>query len=290
MKKKLWTGCIVVLLCAMALGMTSFAASGKSMKNKKWISAAGGIYIDEDKDGIKEEFELYDTQYYKIKIPRQGYMVVDVKASSIPGVKEYDNYWAVQFKGDGEFAEGTEESLDVGILNNKKKELKYFTNLMSKKKDMKFSWAVKKGTYYLAVKGNQKYKIRYTFTPVSKVDKVGKSMDKAVVLKKGVTVKNLLSHEKDHYYKITVPEKSKVVLSINSKIAGAEWSNLAVQMNVKQGKKCRQIDKKGKLTPKESFYWYDIEGKDTLAYTLPQGTYYLRVFSFGSGYYTLKWK
>ena len=150
MKKKLWTGCIVVLLCAMALGMTSFAASGKSMKNKKWISAAGGIYIDEDKDGIKEEFKLYDTQYYKIKIPRQGYMVVDVKASSIPGVKEYDNYWAAQFKGDGEFAEGTEESLDVGILNSKKKELKYFTNLLSKKKDMKFSWAVKKGTYSIS--------------------------------------------------------------------------------------------------------------------------------------------
>lgn len=88
MKKKIWTGVIVILLCMAAIGGMTVSAANTTMKNKKWVTGQGGAYIDADKDGKKESYQSYGKSYYKIQIPKQGYIVVDVKTSEIPGEEE----------------------------------------------------------------------------------------------------------------------------------------------------------------------------------------------------------
>ena len=287
-------GLLMVLLCALAIGMTAFAADDKTMTNKKWISGVGGAYADEDKDGKIESYEPYDTQYYKIKIPKQGYIMVDAKFSPLAGKQGYIDFMNEDMDDEG--MDYTDESLSITILNSQKKELAYYSSDdTGKKNQYRFSWAVKKGTYYLAVTGNANYKLRYAFTQVKKVSRAGKTMEKAVTLKRGKTVKNLLFYDNKnfsgHFFKLNVPQNSKVVVACNSKLTGNDFSNLFVQIYVKQGGKYRQVNTKGKLIPKDSVEWYGMEGKDSVSYKLSKGTYYLRALSInGSGYYTLKWK
>ncbi|TGY95938.1 hypothetical protein E5329_12320 [Petralouisia muris] len=66
----------------------------------------------------------------------------------------------------------------------------------------------------MAVSGDQKYNIRYTFTAVGKVSKSGTSAKNAVSLKKGKIVKDLLFPNKYHYFKINLSKKSKVTLNL----------------------------------------------------------------------------
>lgn len=280
MKKKLWIGCIMVLLCTIVLGMTTFAAGAKTMKNKKWISGKGGVCQDEDNDGKKEALRLYDMQYYKIQIPKQGYIMVDVKQSPLPGWQEYLEC------NDPE--EDDPDGLYVKLLNAKKKDL---AGYRMEESNQKFSWAVKKGTYYLAVTEDVTYKLRYTFTPVPKVSKAGQTIEKAATIKKGTAIKNLLFDDNyQNYYKFQLNKKTKVVLVCDSKIIGGDYEEMTVQIWTKKGKDYRQVNTKGKILSKNSTYGFDVEGKKTITYTLPKGTYYLRTFALGSGYYTIKWK
>ena len=295
MKKKVLTLFLAICLAAgnAAVPVSTFAADDKTMTNKKWISGVGGAYVDEDKDGKIESYEPYDTQYYKIKIPKQGYIMVDAKLSPLAGKQAYIDNEGID---DEEGMDYTDESLSITILNSKKKELTYYSSDDTRKKNQyRFSWAVKRGTYYLAVMGNANYKLRYAFTQVKKVSRAGKTMKKAVTLKRGKTVKNLLFYDNKnfsgHFYKLNVPKDSKVVVACNSKLTGNDFSNLFVQIYVKRGGKYRQVNTKGKLIPKDSVEWYGMEGKDSVSFKLSKGTYYLRALSIsGSGYYTLKWK
>lgn len=284
MKKRLGIGCIMVLLCTIVLGMTTFAAGDKTMKNKKWISGKGGVCQDKDNDGKKETLESFGVQYYKIQIPKQGYIMVDIKQSPLSGWKDIINY----NNGD---EEADLRRLCIDILNAKKNDLGYFRSEYhaNEKGNGKFSWAVKKGTYYLAVTGDVSYKLRYTFTPVPKVSKAGKTFAKAATIKKGVVIKNLL-FDLENYYKFQLNKKTKVVLACDSKIIGGDYEELTVQIWTKKGKDYRQVNTKGKILSKNSDYGIDVESKKTITYTLPKGTYYLRAFALGSGYYTIKWK
>lgn len=286
-KKRLWIGCMMVLLCTIVLGMTTFAAGDKTMKNKKWISGKGGVCQDKDNDGKKETLESFGVQYYKIQIPKQGYIMVDIKQSPLSGWQEYLNY-----NDDDEEAELS--GLSVDILNAKKNDLGYFQleDDGTQKGNGKFSWAVKKGTYYLAVWGDVTYKLRYTFTPVPKVSKAGETFAKAATIKKGAVIKNLIfdMNTFDHYYKFQINKKTKIVLACDSKIIGGDYEELTVQIWTKKGKDYRQVNTKGKILSKNSDYGFDVEGKKTITYTLPKGTYYLRAFAITSGYYTIKWK
>lgn len=282
MKKKI-VGFMVIVLCFISLSFTALAADS-AMKNKKWVSGEGGVYEKDEEGDIS--YKSYGTSYYKIKIPKQGYIIVDVKTSSLPGEKDY-------YAQDEEFDEEDSSFTNVSLLNASKKVLVENSNILNEKKNFSFSWAVKKGTYYLAADGDQQYKIRYSFTAVGKLSKAGKNLKSAVTLKKGATVKNLISLDKDHYYKIKLSKNAKAVFSFDSKIksTGLTDGGLFMQAMVKKGGKYRVIDEKGKLIPKDNSFWWEIEGKDKVTLNLPKGTYYIRIGTYThSGYYTLKWK
>lgn len=283
-KRKL-LGFLVMVLGVLPCSLTIFAAD-TAMKNKKWLSGQGGAYVEEDKDGMLE-YKDYGTSYYKIKVPKQGYIIVDAKVSKLPGADKYQE----QEYGYG--TEGTEEgSAFVNLLDSSKKSIYKNDNYFGAKNKLSFSWAVKKGTYYLAVGGSQKYKIRYSFTPVAKINKAGERLRGAVLLKKGATVKNLLFDvDKSHYYKINVPKRSKVTISVNSKIKESNLDmGLFLQLLVVRGDTFDFVDNKGKLLPKDDLVTWVFKGKDKLVCNFPRGTYYLRVGSYyTTGYYTLKW-
>ena len=281
MKKRIWIGCIIALLWTMALGVTTVAAGDETMKDRKWISGTCGEYVDTNNDGSIDSYKNFDTLYYKITIPKQGYIMVDVNTSALPGKQQYLEYiW-----GDEE-PEDEDADIDITVLNSKKKPISFSYNSDEVKK---FSFGLKKGTYYLAVEGNTAFKLRYTFTPVTKVSKAGKNFAKAAAIKNGITLKNLLvGATAKHYYKLKLTRNTKVVLECDPKIKGDGFSTgMVVQMFVKKGKKYKQLNPKGKVV---SIYSYDVEKKKNITYTLSEGTYYLRVWSMGSGYYTMKWK
>lgn len=278
--KKRFIGFIVLVMCFISFGVTAFAGETQ-LKNKKWVSGQGGAY-ETDKDGTIV-YNSYGTVYYKIKIPKQGYIIVDVKTSSLPGEDDY-NAQDDEYDGDSGWT-------DVDLLSSSKKELSVNSNILTDKKNYSFSWAVKKGTYYLAVRGTQKYNIRYAYTAVTKVSKSGSSAKNAVSLKKGKLVKDLLFPMKYHYFKINLPEKSKVTLVFDSKIKDSDFMKLNMQLAVKKGKTYRTVNENGELVKKNDAVWWEINGKEKVTLNLSKGTYYIRMNGgVSSGYYTMKWK
>ena len=239
--KKRFIGFIVLVMCFISFGVTAFAGETQ-LKNKKWVSGQGGVY-ETDKDGTIV-YNSYGTVYYKIKIPKQGYIIVDVKTSSLPGEDDYNAQ-------DDEY-DGDSGATNVDLLSSSKKVLSTNSNDLMEKKNYSFSWAVKKGTYYLAVSGNQNYNIRYAFTAVTKVSKSGSSAKNAVSLKKGKLVKDLLLPRKYHYFKIDLPKKTKVAIVFDSKLKDSNSMELTMVLAVKKGKDYRFVDGKGKLVAKNN--------------------------------------
>ena len=195
--KKWILAAALALLAAVWIGEIPASAADRTLQNKKWASGEGGVFVDSDKDGVRNFYQSNGIAYYKLKIPKQGYIIVDVKTSALPGQKEYDDRDREEWENDPEPWNNEEYEkpiwhTEVKVLDSKKKGRLYFDNEISLenkvKKNYTFSVAVKKGTYYLAVDSGQKYKIRYQFTPVAKVDKAGKSFKKALALKKGKPV------------------------------------------------------------------------------------------------------
>lgn len=287
-QRKIWAGLVLVLLCTLAMGMSVFAAD-TTMKNKKWVSGQGGAYVDSDKDGEIDDFQSWGKSYYKIQIPKQGYIVVEAKLSSLPGEKQYLEY----INEDSDTYEEVDRSTSLFLLNAKKKQLAEHSNFFfSRKNHIVFTAVVKKGTYYVAAEGDQKYQLRYSFTPVSKVSKTGKRPAKAVSLKKGKTVKSLIISDRDQYFKISLKKKSKVTLAFNAQVRATRWDGLNIQFLIKRGKYVKVIDEKGKMVPKGYLYYNEVVGKDKVTVTLPKGTYYIRAFAWEGigGYYTMKWR
>lgn len=50
--------------------------------------------MDSDKDGEIDDFQSWGKSYYKIQIPKQGYIVVEAKLSGLPGEKQYNEYYS----------------------------------------------------------------------------------------------------------------------------------------------------------------------------------------------------
>lgn len=284
--KRTWLGLILTLFCILALSIPTSAAN-TSMKNKKWVTGQGGTYLDTNKDGKKDTYQSTGKTYYKIQIPKQGYIVVDVKTFQLPGEQEYNDY----MNEDGDGDEENDVCTTLELLNSQKKQLGEYSNFLLEKNSFVFTAVVKKGTYYLTVEGDQKYKIRYTFTAVPKVSKAGKTTKSAVSLKKGAVVKNLISHDKDHYYKIKLAKKSKVTLSLNANVRHPMVDGMNIQILTKKGKNYRVVNNKGKLVSKNDLFYWEAIGKDKITATLPKGTYYIRVWTLNGsgGYYTMKW-
>lgn len=273
--RKIWIGLVLVLLCTLAMGMSAFAAD-ITMKNKKWVSGQGGAYIDSDKDGKIDDFRSWGKSYYKIQIPKQGYIVVEAKLSSLPGEKQYIEY----ISEDSDRDEKVDHSTSLSLLNSKKKLLAEHSSWFLEKNNLIFTAVVKRGTYYIAAEGNQRYKIRYRYTSVPKVSKTGKRPANAVSLKKGKTIKSLITGDRDQFFKIRLSKKSKVTLSFSAQVRDINFDGLNIQFLVKKGKVYKMIDS------------YGVIGKDKVTVTLPQGTYYIRAFTGegGGGYYTMKWR
>ena len=307
--KKWILAAALALLAAVWIGEIPASAADRTLQNKKWASGEGGVFVDSDKDGVRNFYQSNGIAYYKLKIPKQGYIIVDVKTSALPGQKEYDDHDREEWENDPEPWNNEEYEkpiwhTEVKVLDSKKKGRLYFDNEISLenkvKKNYTFSVAVKKGTYYLAVDSGQKYKIRYQFTPVAKVDKAGKSFKKALALKKGKTVKSLYFGEEytHQYYKIKLTKKSKVTLSFDfSKLkatdgAGLSDDDASVSLFVKKGNDYWWVvNNKGKASNKDIAIWWDMSGKEKHTWTLPKGTYYVRIWSsITTGYYTMTWK
>ena len=286
-QRKIWAGLVLVLLCTLIMGMSVFAADA-TMKNKTWVSGKGGAYVDSDKDGKIDDFQSWRKSYYKIQIPKQGYIVVEAKTSSLPGEKQYLEY----INEDGDRNEEVDHSTSLFFLNAKKKQLAEHSDWLSGKNNLIFTAVVKKGTYYVAAEGDQKYQLRYSFTPVSKVSKTGKRPAKAVSLKKGKTVKSLITGDRDQYFKISLKKRSKVTLAFNARVRAAMMDGLGIQFLIKKGNVCKVIDEKGKLVSKGILYYNEVTGKTKVTVTLPKGTYYIRAFAWEGtgGYYTMKWR
>lgn len=284
-KKKFLVGLFMMLLCTMAVGMSSFAAE-TTLKNKKWVSG-GATYVDTDNDGIPDIIQGDDTTYYKIQIPKQGYIKVEVKQSSAPGAAEY-------------WSEGVSNPFDesctyIKFINAEKAELDSQMADVVDIKKITFTEAVKKGTYYLAVDSEAKYKIRYSFTAVSKVNKAATKSSKAVKLSSGKMVKALIfPNKKDEifYYKLTLAKAKKITLSVNYQIKNSEGSLRMNWIDVWKKvskKKYLSVNSKGE-TSSDYLNTWTVSGKGKITLNLSAGTYYIRVIPHGSGYYTLQWK
>ena len=118
-------------------------------------------------------------------------------------------------------------------------------------------------------------------------------------MRKQAVVKNLLfqtgkKRERsvaEHYYKISLRQKTKIALVFDvSKLKTVSFGIPFVQIWVKEGKDYRTVDKNGKSHKKGDAYVWSVKGKDKITANLPEGTYYIRIFSLGSGYYTMQWK
>lgn len=134
--KKRFIGFMVLMMCFISFGVTAFAGETE-LKNKKWVSGQGGVYETEEDGTIV--YNSYGTVYYKIKIPKQGYIIVDVKTSSLPGK---DDYNAQDDEYDGDLSDPGVTNAD--LLNSSKKVLSENSNILNEKKNYSFSWAVKR--------------------------------------------------------------------------------------------------------------------------------------------------
>lgn len=290
MNKKILVSLFMMLLCTMAIGMSSFAAD-TTLKSKKWASG-GASYVDTNNDGVADTIRDSGVSYYKITIPKTGYIKVQVNLSDAPGAYEY--YKEKEDDSEEAFPQEhvwLETSTKVGVLDAKKKAIHSQNEFWITKKESNYTFteAVKKGNYYLAVSSNQKYKIRYTFTAVGKLSKNASKPSKAPALKAGQTVKNLLYPGKEQFYKINLSTKRKLILLINSK-----FDEMDIILYKKKGKKLVQVDEKGSVLSGANIWnsWFSCNmGGNKITVNWPKGTYYIRVLSFSdrSGYYTLKW-
>lgn len=133
-----------------------------------------------------------ESIYYKISIPRSGYISVTLKEYED---KIYDGY--------------------ITLYTSKKKKISKALPYRSNSGYYKAYFAVKKGTYYVRVtdcsgvkKGYYRYGIRYTYQAQNITNSYKKS--KAKTIKRKHTIKNVVYNSNKtttHWYKITVPKK-----------------------------------------------------------------------------------
>lgn len=209
--------------------------------------------------------------YYKVTAKKTGYL--NVQLGDATGLSSYPSF-------------------DVKLMTAKKKKITSEETVGSSQ-GYQTNFAVKKGTYYIAVKSRSSHPvfgIKVTAKAVS-VSKSGASKKKAAAIKKGSTVKGLIFASKKKnsgtkWYKIIVPKTQKVSITVRTKPS---------QGGTNGKLKLTCVNKYGK-TVEDTFYYYRTGA--TLEYyssystkKLDKGTYWLGVSgeNYGSGYYTLKW-
>lgn len=263
----------IVFICVLMFGKgINVSAAEASLQPKKWAS------------GATSQNEA-DNMYYKIKIPKMGYIKVEYFLDKEP-----------------------EFTSDLYLYDKNKKKISTSVNYMKKHTAY---WAVRKGTYFLKAGNTSEwagagkpdengdytefayvpynYKIRYTFTALKKSGSKATRMSKASELKRGKTAKGLVfPNDKEGVravYKMKVSKNGKVTLhlKVNSSYALAD----SLQIRLYDAKGRMLTDGKYK---KDMVYWYN-SGKSKV--NLKAGTYYLGIYKFisnGSGFYSIRWK
>lgn len=179
--------------------------------------------------------------YYTIKIPSSGCLKFEIDC-------------------------GNEKIPEQRLLNSKKKETGYLSE-----NNITY-YGVKKGTYYIKIDTSDTiaiYKMRYTFEKM-KALKNTKSK-KAILLKKGKSLKGLDLTEKydEYWYKLKLSKDQTV--KINVSVKGREGTLDFIGRDSYKTFK----SKKGKINKKLK---------------LKKGTYYITMDVEGGGSYSIKWK
>lgn len=189
----------------------------------------------------------------------------------------------IQIEGYGEGSNGSKNSINVALYNNKKKAAGSSVYLTSSNGYTAY-YGVKKGTYYIGVKGYNSYKMRYTFTSVK--DKNISSQKKAQTIKRGKAAKGLLvageSGKKTEWYKFKLTSNKKVSITLTPQATGS------IRLQI------IPANKRGVVNGSISTYNTQA-AKGATRGKLKKGTYYIKISRLGndkttSGAYTVKWK
>ena len=228
--------------------------SSPKLSKSYWAAETNGNYV-----------------YYKVKAPSTGYVTVDFPAG-------YDR---------------NSSKYSVKLMNSKKsKNLLRSVETVSSEKGFKTYAAVAKGTYYVAVKTNNKvYQINLKFNKVSENSDSSRSKAKSISRggkKRGTILATQTSSSAD-WYKIRVNSSQLVKLSFKTLTGGPSGG---FRLSVYSGSESKAFGS-------ADFYYgapsdvmsltTTINGYDTGR--LQKGTYYIKVQKYGkgTGYYELKW-
>jgi len=214
-----------------------------------------------------------DYSWYKVTMPKNGYITVDLDDSGSTPNKA-DKY-------------------SVRLYNAaKSKCLSGGSETVSKGNDYTTYYGVKKGTYYIRVYNTTADYFNLKVTRSYPTEKSGSSKSTAKRIYKGGTAKKgtvnaTQSSTYGDYYYFKLTKKQRVNLSVVGK-SGGYAGGLKVS-----------IYKKGKAKAIDSFIMPKNYGTDTVRLEngngstyLSAGTYYIKIqkYKSGSGYYSIKWK
>ena len=253
MKKQRKFYFILMVLFAMMFGLNSMAAPFPATIKNNVVYNVTARY--------------YENHYHKFTVLQDGYITVYGYSKTKGSNKKYN--------------------LSIQLRKSEKRALyDYYTETGSYNK-YRCYYALKKGTYCLAVPANN-YAIKYTFTPVA--DKSGANQKKAATIKKGKVAEGLFTvgekgGTKTRWFKIRLSKRQKVNLTFTTKTHGYM--------------SCELISAKSKrVLLKSTDFARNMTEKMSTKTALPAGTYYIKVSNSGyegqplnaSGYYSLCWK
>ena len=251
-RKKLYLA-VLMALFTMMLGMNAMAATKVvTMKPNRLYTV--------------KQTNYNDVTYHKIKVSKTGYLAVYGYSYS-----SYTN---------------RKNSLQVQLCNSKRKPLEQYATYISEYSTPAYKtyYAVKKGTYYIAAKGGQNYKLKYSFVALK--DKSGATQAKATAVGKGKRAVGLLvageSGKKVDWFKIRLAKSQKITITFSSK------SNDNVRFQIVPA------DSRVMIWG-SNVYIKNTTKKIPTQNAFPAGTYYIKVSRMSddastSGYYSFSWK
>lgn len=232
------------LLLAMLMGMGVQAATYKGMKEGRTYGKFSG------------------TNYFRINVKRSGCL-------SIQAYRRLSS--------------GATAKASVGLYNSRGKAVDKYWRPTSKKNNYAVYYGVKKGTYYIAMKGSSGCYIKYKFTSVS--ENSGSTRSKSKTIAENANRNGILtageSGRKSDWYKIRVVNRSSIALYFDSLNNGGK---IAVQVYSPRLRFNKTYVSTGDWAKRFSF----SSGKKI------RGMFYIRVYRYQnnsatSGAYTLRW-
>lgn len=226
-----------------------YSSSDKVLKSNTWTASYSNHYSN--------------TIFHKINVSKTGYLKVNGFSRENGEKKKLDN---------------------VVLYNSRKKPLTESISLNPYTTNYTTYYGVKRGTYYVGVKGTGLYNLRYSFGAV-KAKNIS-SKKRAATLKRNKTAKGLMiageSVSKANWYKITVPKKRRIKVTMKANADGSFYLSVIAK-------------KRNKVHSRKLFTFNGTSFTKSSSVILPKGTYYIKINKYGkskgsSGYYRLSWK